>query len=156
MTTTATLARRLVAAAAITDALKAISDADRAAMQQAMRPGAAEPAYDDAEVLLGRVRMDAGKPSISITDPQALINWLAEHQPDALVTEVRIHPAVEAEIRKTGHVVDAATGEEVPAPGITLTARARLVVTKTDDAKKAAESLLESSLPALAASTDAA
>lgn len=135
------LAHRLVLQKAVLDLLAAADKDTRAEAKERYTGGDADQVGE-----LGRVRMDKGRDTFTITDPDALLAWVKEHHPDAIVTREEIVPAFRTELLRKGTsmIVDD-NGEitDVTPDGIERKPGSpRLVVTATDDAAIAARSIL--------------
>lgn len=122
------LASRLLALRVVTDWIKSEDRELRAAAAADLVvgervTGLADPA--DKESVLGFVQLTKARESWSVTDRDALLDWVAEHAPGELVT-VPARDDVRASFvtvlldsaKKHGGWLDPATGELVPLDGV--------------------------------------
>lgn len=146
MTDRAEIAARLVLQKAVLDLLKDADAETRDIAKVDYSPGAADPVKVDG-VTLGRVRMDRGRKSATVTDWAALLDFCEEHCPDMLIRTVTVNPAFLAAVKKCPEWTDPDTGEVLEVPGVYLTEGAPiLTVTTTDAAEEWARRTLTGAL----------
>jgi hypothetical protein len=97
-------------------------------------PGALDPT--DPETLLGFCQLTKARESVSVTDRDAFLAWVAEHAPDEIVTipareDVRTSfvAAVTAAVKKDGGWVTP-DGELIPVDGVEVTTGAPILTVK--------------------------
>jgi hypothetical protein len=97
-------------------------------------PGALDPA--DAETLLGFVQLTKARESVSVTDKEAFMEWVAEHAPEEIVTipakeDVRTSfvTAVTTAVKRDGGWVTP-DGELIPVDGVEVTTGAPILTVK--------------------------
>lgn len=134
------LARKALGEKAILDAATELNIHTRDLLAQLMSRGSKITVFaDDAETVdLGQVWVTNPKPAWKVTDQAAFLAWVAEHHPDAIVTQVTVSPAWTAALLKKG-----ADADGVEPDGITLVSgKPSLTVRPSDHAKALARSLV--------------
>jgi len=141
-------AARLILASAVRDAIGDRVEEIRAELRPELNPGDRTTAYIDG-VQVGAVAMTQTKPAGKVIDYGALMVWVMEHVPAAIVTP---SPTVSSAwvttlLKNGGEWTDPTTGEVYEVPGLGVTqASPNLVVTKTDDAKAWALTTLDATM----------
>ncbi len=136
MTDRTEIATRLVLQKAVLDLLKDADAETRDVAKFDYTPGAADPVELEG-VPLGRVRMDRGRKSATVTDWAALMAFCEEHCPDMLVRTLAINPAFLAAVKRCPEWTDPETGEVLEVPGVHLTESAPILTVTTTDAAEA-------------------
>lgn len=128
-------AARLVLASAVRDAIADKVDEIRDELRTGLQPGDRKTAYVDG-VNVGSVQMTQPKPATKVVDYGALMIWVLEHVPAAIVTTQTINQAwVTTLLKGDGTWTDPQTGEVLEVPGLGVSqAPPRLMVTQTDQA----------------------
>ncbi len=136
------LARRAVGEKAILDAATELNAATREELAALLSRGTKLTIFtDDESVELGQVWVANPKPTLRVVDEDALMLWVAEHHPGALVEvrETRISPAWLKGLLAAG----ADENGEIP-PGVAEVAgRPTLTVRPSDAAKSLARGLVQ-------------
>jgi len=153
-------AARLVMASAIRDAIGDRVEEIRQELRPELNPTDRIGAYVDG-VLIGTVSMTQTKPAAKVVDYAALMVWVMEHAPAAIITpSPTLSPAWVARILKDGgEWTDPTTGEVLEVPGLGVSqAGAQLRVVPNDAAKAWALTALDATMTsplAITGGTDA-
>jgi len=153
-------AARLVLATAISHAIADRVTDIRDELRPELNAGDRTTALVDG-VNVGAVQMTQTKPATKVVDYGALMVWVMEHNPTALVTPAPTVSSawVERVLKNGGEWTDSETGEVHQVPGLGVSqAGAQLRVTVTDDARAWALTALETAMPsplAITGGTDA-
>jgi len=146
MTLSTEQAARLVLAAVIRDAIDDRVEDIRSELRPELNPGDRTAAYVDG-IHVGAVQMTQTKPATKVVDYGALMVWVMEHNPTALVTTQTVNRAwVDRIVKNGGEWIDSdGVVYEVPGLGVAQ-ASPNLVVTKTDAARAWAQTALEAAM----------
>jgi len=141
-------AARLVLASAIRDAIGDRVEEIRQELKPELNPGDRTAAIVDG-VAIGAVQMTQTKPAAKVVDYGALMVWVMEHVPAAIVTpSPTVSSAWVATLLKNGgEWTDPTTGEVLEVPGLGMSqAGAQLRVVPNDAAKAWALTALDATM----------
>ena len=144
-------AARLVLASAIRDEITTRVNEIRIEVRPSLNPSDRIAAYVGGPdgVRVGAVSLTAPKPTTKVVDYAALMSWVLEHVPTAVVTpSPTVSPSwVDRILKAGGEWTHPETGEVFVVPGIaTSDPSPALVVTQTDEAKAWAKAILDLSM----------
>ena len=148
MTLSTERAAHLVMAQAFRDAIGDRVEDLRAELKPELNPTDRVGAYVD-DVLIGTVSMTQTKPAAKVVDYAALMVWVMEHAPAAIVTPApTVSSAWVATLLKNGgEWTDPTTGEVLEVPGLGMSqAGAQLRVVPNDAAKAWALTALDATM----------
>ena len=148
MTLSTEQAARLVMASAVRDAIGDRVEEIRQELRPELNPGDRTTAYIDG-VQIGAVSMTQTKPAAKVVDHAALMVWVMEHAPAAIVTPAPTVTSawVATLLKNGGEWTDPQTGEVLEVPGLGVSqAGAQLRVVPNDAAKAWAQTALEAAM----------
>lgn len=124
-------ANRLITIAVLKKKLAELEAVERAAAMDGADPGDKKHAKI-GDHRIGQVWLTDPEPSWRVTDAAKFAEWVAEHEPDEIVTVTSVRASFEKAIREQGGYLNPATGEVEEVPGLALVKGSPSLTVKAD------------------------